>query len=107
MPDDLPDSVSTAIDAVNAGDADTFVAAFADDGVVDDFGREFRGHDAIRSWSDDELIGVNATLDVDGVSTTDAETEVHAQVGGDGFNGPSTFTFKTTDDAIGRMTIRE
>ena len=32
---------------------------------------------------------------------------VGAQVGGDGFNGPSTFTYRLAGDKVSRMTIRE
>jgi hypothetical protein len=35
-----------------------------------------------------------------------AETVVTAQVGGDGFNGPSHFTFRTAGDQLASMTIR-
>jgi hypothetical protein len=39
-------------------------------------------------------------VDEDGVVT------VTAQVGGDGFNGPSHFSFRVQDDLVSRMTIR-
>lgn len=107
MTTDLPTPVRTAIDAVNGGDTDAFVSGFDADGVVDDWGREFGGHEAIRSWSDAELIGKNATLDVDDVTVDEERVVVHAQVGGDGFNGPSTFTFLTAGGRILRMTITE
>jgi hypothetical protein len=102
-----PDPVAAAIDAVNRGDTDSFLAAFADDGTVDDFGREFTGHPAIRGWSDGEFIGQNATLAVTSVSDAAEGVVVVAQVGGDGFNGPSTFTFDLDGDQVARMTIRE
>lgn len=107
MTDALPTPVRTAVDAVNAGESEAFVASFAANGVVDDWGREFVGREAIRGWSDAELIGSNATLDIDDVSIGDDRVVVHAQVGGDGFNGPSTFTFTTVGDSITRMTITE
>ena len=34
------------------------------------------------------------------------ETTVTATVGGDGFNGPSHFTFAVSGDRVTRMTIR-
>ncbi len=34
------------------------------------------------------------------------DTTVKVQVGGNGFNGPSTFTFQVEGDRVARMTIR-
>jgi hypothetical protein len=104
--DDLPTPVAAALAAANAHDADAWLATFADDGVVDDWGREFRGADAIRGWSDKEFIGVAVTLDVTGVERRGDETVVTAQVGGDGFNGRSHFAFRVAGDRVARMTIR-
>jgi len=73
---------------------------------VDDWGREFRGPEAIRGWSDGEFIGVAVTLEVTDVEHRDGETTVTATVGGDGFNGPSHFTFEVDGDRVARMTIR-
>ncbi len=74
---------------------------------VDDWGKEFRGPDAIRAWSDREFIGVQVSLDVTNADRTDDETVVvTAQVGGNGFNGPSHFTFRTGAGKVSGMTIR-
>jgi hypothetical protein len=105
MPE-LPAPVAAALQAANAHDTDAWLATFAGDGVVDDWGREFRGAAAIRGWSDREFIGVSVTLDVTGVETRGDETVVTAQVGGDGFNGPSHFAFRVAGDRVTRMTIR-
>jgi hypothetical protein len=45
------------VDAVNAGDLDALVEAFAPDGQVTDVNRPIRGRDAIRTWADNEVIG--------------------------------------------------
>ena len=74
--------------------------------MVDDWGREFCGPDEIRSWSDREFIGVHVSLDVTGVEQQDGATTVAATVGGEGFNGPSHFTFEVAGDRLARMTIR-
>jgi hypothetical protein len=101
----LPDVVSSALVAANNGDSDGFLAAFTADGVVDDWGREFQGLAAIRRWSDKEFIGVQVSLAVTGV-TRDANTvTVAAEVGGNGFNGPSHFAFQLSGDRVARMTI--
>ena len=48
----LPAPVQAVFDATNAGDTAAFLDAFTADGVVDDWGREFRGHAEIQRWSD-------------------------------------------------------
>ena len=102
----LPRPVEELLAAANGHDTEAFLAAFTANGVVDDWGREFRGAEAIRGWSDREFIGVAVTLEVEDVTTRDGETIVGAQVGGDGFNGGSHFSFEVADDRVRRMTIR-
>ncbi|WP_431817785.1 nuclear transport factor 2 family protein [Gordonia jacobaea] len=107
MTTSLPAPVAASIDATNAGDLHAFLDAFTPDGSVDDWGRVFTGPDAITGWSDNEFIGENVTLDVTKATTAGADTVVIATVGGDGFNGPSTFTYTVSGDKLSRMTIRE
>ncbi|MDX6265154.1 MAG: hypothetical protein QOH84_6842 [Kribbellaceae bacterium] len=103
--ENLPAAVRRVLAAVDALDADAFVAAFAPDGFVDDWGRQFRGPERIRSWSDGEFIGKRVTFTGTEVSTPGNPVTVATQVGGDGFNGPSHFTFDVQDDQIASMTI--
>ena len=103
---DLPQPVAELIEAANANDTDAFLACLAGDAVVDDWGRQFKGPEEIRAWSDREFIGVKVSLEVTSVEQKDDATTVAAQVGGDGFNGPSHFTFQLDDDHVTRMTIR-
>jgi hypothetical protein len=103
---DVPAPVQNALDAANAGDTEAFLDTFVDgDGAVDDWGRVFRGRDRIREWSDAEFIGQQVTLDVAGVRTDSATVVVSAQVGGNGFNGPSDFAFDVSGDRISLMRI--
>lgn len=104
---ELPDPVREAFAATNEGDLDRFVAAFADDGVVDDWGREFRGREAIAEWSSQESIGVQQSFGLIEVRARDEEIIVKVDVGGGGFNGLSAFTFRLSPDGqtIQRMTI--
>ena len=107
MTDAPPEPVARLLTAANDHDTDAFLASFTDDGVVDDWGREFAGADAIRGWSDKEFIGVGVVLTVTDVTTDGDVTTVAANVGGSGFNGPSHFMFAVRDGLVSRMTIRE
>lgn len=98
-------AVRRAVDAANAGDTEGFLDAFTAEGAVDDWGRLFRGREAIRGWSDGEFIGVHVSLDVTGVTTDGDAVTVSSTVGGDGFNGPSDFTFTVGDKGIVLMRI--
>ena len=106
MVSELPAPVSRLIDATNIGDTDFFLDTFAPGGIVDDWGREFTGSAEIGPWSEAEFIGKHVTLSVLDFTVTDNQTVVIAQVGGNGFNGPSTFTFIIGADSVARMTIR-
>ncbi|PRX96774.1 nuclear transport factor 2 family protein [Allonocardiopsis opalescens] len=101
----LPDPVERALAAANGGDTDGFLAAFAPGGAVDDWGRVFRGPAEIRRWSDAEFIGKRVSLEVTGVRSEGGTTTVSAQVGGDGFNGPSDFAFTLDGDRVSLMRI--
>jgi hypothetical protein len=107
MADPPPEPVARLLEAANDHDTDAFLASFTDDGMVDDWGREFTGADSIRHWSDREFIGVDVALTVTEVTTDGDVTTVTADVGGQGYNGPSHFTFTVRDGLVSRMTIRE
>ncbi|RKR87820.1 SnoaL-like protein [Micromonospora pisi] len=106
MATELQPAVRTLVDAANANDLPAFLAGFTTDGVVDDWGREFQGAERISAWSDAEFIGKQVSLDVRDVRQHGEETVVVAEVGGNGFNGPSTFAFRMAGDRVSRMTIR-
>ena len=107
MASELPEPVARLLDAANDHDTEAFLASFTEDGVVDDWGREFAGADAIRGWSDREFIGVAVVLTVTGTAIADDETTISADVGGEGYNGASHFTFTVSGDLVSRMTIRQ
>ncbi|MBB4909856.1 nuclear transport factor 2 family protein [Actinophytocola algeriensis] len=48
---EVPAEVQRLLDAANGHDIDAFLPGFTEDGVVDDWGREFRGAAAIRGWA--------------------------------------------------------
>lgn len=101
----LKPPIDRLITAVNSGDMDGFLATFAYDGVVDDWGRRFTGHNEIRGWSERESIGLQQTFAVDSTREEGDTVVAVLQVGGNGFNGPSTFTFTLDGDLIREMKI--
>ena len=107
MADQPPEPVARLLQAANDHDTEAFLASFTAGGMVDDWGREFTGADSIRHWSDREFIGVDVALTVTEVTTDGDVTTVTADVGGQGYNGPSHFTFTVRDGLVSRMTIRE
>ena len=100
----LPPPVSRLLEAANAHDTGSFLAAFTDDGVVDDWGREFAGLKGIRAWSANEFIGVAVSLSVTEANVTEDEATILAEVGGSGYTAPSHFTFTLRDGLVSRMT---
>jgi hypothetical protein len=107
MTESLPPLLADFIASVNAHDAEAFIAAFAPDGVVDDWGREFVGPDAIVRWSDREFIGSVGTLRVISITRQGPRTTVVGDWRSTHANGVSAFTFDVAGDKISRMTIRE
>ncbi|WP_256837676.1 Rv0909 family putative TA system antitoxin [Ornithinimicrobium faecis] len=102
----LTSPVREFVDAVNAHDETAFLDSFGDTGVVDDWGREFVGREAIKEWSDKEFIGANGTMDVQQVTDTGGQVRVVADWRSSHANGLSEFTFDTAGHTINRMTIR-
>ncbi len=78
----LPKPVETYIRAINAGDTAAFLSSFAQDAVVKDVGREFRGIAAIKQWGEREIFAVNVTLDVTEVAERDRQTIVTVKIDG-------------------------
>jgi ketosteroid isomerase-like protein len=102
MLESAPAPVATLLEAANANDTEAFLAKFAHGAVVDDWGREFAGTDAIREWSDREFIGKHVSLKIDAIQQQGDLTVVTARVGGDGFvRSAGTRTTATPPGAVG------
>lgn len=102
---DLPDAVRDFFDATNASDTQRFLAAFAPDGAVDDWGRVFRGRDEISRWNDNENMGVDSHFEL---TRHSVEGDVHIvgiHVTGRGYNGGGSMEFTLDGDRIGLVTI--
>jgi ketosteroid isomerase-like protein len=91
--DELGPAVWAALDATNRGDAAAFVIAFTEDATLVDNGRAFSGMDAIARWDAGENTGVQARFAVTSVIRAGRTVTVGVEVSGQGYNGPSTFTF--------------
>jgi len=63
----LPAVITEFIRATNDHDGEAFIGTFAKDALVNDFARNFWGTDAIKKWSDKEMIGDKVTFEVDEV----------------------------------------
>ncbi|TPW73605.1 nuclear transport factor 2 family protein [Schumannella sp. 10F1B-5-1] len=102
---ELPAPIQRFIDATNAADSDAFVATFADDAYLEDWGRGFHGHDGARAWNASDNIGKRSRFVVEGAEHDGDEWTVTVTVSGDGYNGTSPIRFTVDGDRISRMLI--
>ena len=101
----LPEPIQEFVDATNVGDTERFVAAFADDAHVNDWGREFTGHDGVRDWNRTDNIGKRTRFAVIGLERDAEVYAVTVDVSGDGFNGRSPLVFTLRDGRIAELRI--
>src|ERR1700735_4142678 len=79
----LPAPGAASVRACNAFDAAALSAVFAEDALVNDIRREFRGRAAIRRWLEREIIGDKVTMDVREVRNQHGTTIVDALMDGE------------------------
>ncbi|WP_181276493.1 nuclear transport factor 2 family protein [Brevibacterium oceani] len=103
----IPEPVATLLERINAHDEQSFLDAFTDDGVVDDWGRTFTGREQIKAWSDEEFIGSRGTLAVAEVEAAGSTVTVVGDWRSNHANGRSKFVFEVADGRLAQMTIRE
>jgi hypothetical protein len=110
-PATLPAPVQGYIAAGNAFDGAVLISWFADDAVVNDARREFRGADAIGRWLDREVIGDKVTMEVTSATEHYGEVAVDAVMDGNydktGLPDPLVLThyFTVSGDRIVRLII--
>jgi hypothetical protein len=102
---ELEPPIRTMIDATNRGDSAAFLKAFAENAVLEDWGRTFSGKSEIAKWNSDENIGTQNHLRVTGVRRTGMQVHVTVSVTGNGFNGDGTFVFDLGANGIARLAI--
>src|SRR3546814_16216767 len=102
----LPAPIAAFIEATNAGDTDAFLAAFTEDAVLSDWGRVYRGRDAIADWDRTDNIGKRSHFDlVAVVPTAGADTYVVTlTVTGDGYTGTGPITIRVSGDRTTPLT---
>lgn len=94
-----PPAVQTLVDAINAGDTEAFVAAFTEDGRIDDWGRVLDGPEGVRSWADTDAIGQDARITVREADTEGEVTQLRFDWASRRFNGTSA-AFVTVRDGL-------
>jgi hypothetical protein len=105
--DQTPAAISRFVETTNAADSDGFVATFTADASLDDWGRVFTGHEAIRRWDRSDNIGVQAHFDLLEVEPGDVPNSYVAtiQVSGKGHNGTGPMVFTLRGDLIAGLRI--
>jgi len=99
------DVVQGWVDATNSSDPQALRTLFAPDAVLVDTGRRYHGVDAIMGWSDTDLIGVNARIDVDRIDAKSDGATLHSTVHSNGFNGRAKIGFTIRDGLIQNVHI--
>ncbi|WP_350278351.1 nuclear transport factor 2 family protein [Kribbella sp. HUAS MG21] len=105
---DLPDTIIKYLAAHTARDVGTAIQTYADDAVVTDDGRTYRGRDEIRAWLSDAASEYTYTTELTGSRKLDDSTYVVTQhLEGDfpGGTADLDFTFDLDQDLITRLVI--
>lgn len=101
----LPPAIAHFFDATNHADRERFLAAFAPDAVLDDWGHTSIGLDEIARWNDTDNIGARTQFEVTGFTVHNGIYAVSVQVTGNGYNGGGTMAFTVVDELISRVDI--
>jgi hypothetical protein len=104
---ETPPAIAAFISATNAEDTDAFLAAFADDALLDDWGRRFHGPSEIASWNLSDNIGKHSRFDLVEIvpGGRPGEYVVTMDVAGEGYNGIGTLTFVLAGEQIASLVI--
>lgn len=101
----VPAPVQRFVDAINAADTEAFVASFTEDGFVNDWGRELRGPDGVRSWAGSDAIGAGAQMQILEAETVGDTATTQFSWRSRVFNGTSTGIFVVAGDKLASFTI--
>ena len=102
----VPPAIRQFVESTNNGDSDAFVAAFAPDAHLSDWGRSFDGREGVRRWDRTDNIGVQAHFDLESVEARPGEEYVAViRVSGNGYNGVGPMVFRIRDGFIADLRI--
>ena len=59
----LDPAIAAHVAAINCFDVDAIMDTFTDDALVNDAAREFWGHERVRAWIAEEMVGDHVTLE--------------------------------------------
>ena len=98
----LPEPVATYLAAVQTQDADMLALCFADDAVVHDEDRDYRGLDAIKSWKRETDAKYRYVMEPLDVSVDGNLVKLRARLTGDFPGSPVEldYTFTLANDKI-------
>ncbi|MEV8320529.1 nuclear transport factor 2 family protein [Streptomyces sp. NPDC059900] len=104
--DDGVDPAAQAyVDAVADEDLEGLVDAFHSDAQLTDVGREFNGHDEIRDWADDEVIGGKLTVLKNTPQSNGTTLLVRFAPGGTG-GFEANYEFQVRDGRIAKLNLQ-
>jgi len=103
----LPKPVTIYLAAVEAKDTDMLALCFADDALVHDEGRDYRGLDAIRSWKQETQTKYKYVMKPLDASVSQKTVKLRARLTGDFPGSPVDldYTFTLTNDKITSLEI--
>ena len=103
----LPKPVTIYLAAVEAKDTDMLALCFADDALVHDEGRDYRGLDAIRSWKQETQTKYKYVMKPLDASVSQKTEKLRARLTGDFPGSPVDldYTFTLANDKITSLEI--
>jgi hypothetical protein len=91
---ELPTPIAAFVAANARLDADDMVKPFAADAVAFDMGRSHRGHAALRTWFEKEVIAVKAIFTPDTLRSDNGQVVLEGPAHGDFKGSPIRFTYR-------------
>jgi hypothetical protein len=104
-PHHLEAPIKAVIDATNQGNTKAFVAAFAKDGAVNDWGEVHGGRTEIGRWDLAENTGKQTRLKVTGVSRVAGEVLVLLQITRGDITESGTWAFRVKGTSVVTLEI--
>jgi hypothetical protein len=109
-PDELPEVITTYLEAHQARDLDTAIGRYTDDASVTDEGRTYTGPDEIRAWLSRSATEYTYTIEITGATKLgDERYDVAHHLEGNFPGGKVDLQFRFTlrDGKIARLVIEE